>query len=397
MRKVFLLFAVSLMCGVLSAQKRESTRSVNEDILFAPEFHSYTRGRVLNEQGEGSSWYNRFGLIHVSDIHSGYSQLAEALQVADGKVELVVNTGDVAHGVSSSDAPKVRKVHESIARTVHKHSRLPYLQVPGNHDVTGLTKSDFFDETAPLVEKSGQKIVWGDKENHRAYGYMDFTDDSYKGDFRVVMLDPFDYDDGQFEKPYRFMAAVFSQKQVDWLISVLKDAAVKGYNVITMMHYSFGDATVFNEETANPDAFFYQDPFMIPDIIDALQNAQRLSRVYPDQAGIHDVTVDVDFSAVPELKFVAHLFGHIHSRNDYQCQKADGTKYDILMLGETAIGVPGTALNKIDIVPGTINDISFSALEIDVVEQAVYRISYGAYLNHDGSNKSRTVRIPYRF
>ena len=136
---------------------------------------------------------------------------------------------------------------------------------------------------------------------------------------------------------------------------------------------------------------------MIPDIIDALQNAQRLSRVYPDQAGIHDVTVDVDFSAVPELKFVAHLFGHIHSRNDYQCQKADGTKYDILMLGETAIGVPGTALNKIDIVPGTINDISFSALEIDVVEQTVYRISYGAYLNHDGSNNSRTVRIPYRF
>ena len=397
MRKIIFVFIVFLICGLSYAQERKSTRNINEDIFFSLEFYSYTRGRILNGNGEGRSWYNRFGLIHVSDVHSAHGQLAEALQVADGKVELVVNTGDVAHGVSSSDASKVKEAHKAISRTVQKHSRLPYLQVPGNHDVTGLSKSDFFDKVSPLIERGGQKIVWGDKENSRAYGYMDFTDDSYNGDFRIIMLDPFDYEDGQFDNPYRFMAAVFSQKQVDWLISVLKDAAVKGYHVITMMHYSFGDSPIFNEQTANPDAFFYQDPFMIPEIIEALQKSGKLSRKYPDSAGIHNVEVDADFSTVPKLNFVAHLFGHIHSRNEYQCQKSDGTKYDILMLGETAIAVPGTALNKIDIVPGTLNDISFSALEIDIVEQTIYRISYGAYLNHDGSNSSRTEKISYRF
>ena len=45
----------------------------------------------------------------------------------------------------------------------------------------------------------------------------------------------------------------------------------------------------------------------------------------------------------------------------------------------------------------TINNIAFSALEIDVVEKAVYRVSYGAFLNYDKSNSERTTKILYRF
>ena len=86
------------------------------------------------------------------------------------------------------------------------------------------------------------------------------------------MLDPFDYDDGKFNNPYVFMSAVFSQTQIDWFISTIKDAALKGYHVVTMMHYSFGENSLnFNEDKAKPDALFYQDAFMIPDIINAAQ------------------------------------------------------------------------------------------------------------------------------
>jgi len=67
------------------------------------------------------------------------------------------------------------------------------------------------------------------------------------------------------------------------------------------------------------------------------------------------------------------------------------------MLGESALGIPGTALNKKHMERGTITGIAFSALEIDVVEKAVYRVAYGAYRNHDKTDSPRTLKIPYRF
>ena len=213
------------------------------------------------------------------------------------------------------------------------------------------------------------------------------------------MLDPFDYDDGQFENGYAWQAAVFSQKQINWLVDALTNAANNGLNVITVMHYSFGDNSLnFNENLAKPDATFYQDAFMIPDIIDAIQHQSVLQKNYPDTNGLNNITLDKDFSSVPKLKYVAHLFGHIHSKNYYRCQKTDGSKkYDMLMLGEAALGTYGNALNKAYRESGTINEIAFSALEIDVVEQTVYRVAYGSYLNFDKSNNQRTVKLNYRF
>ena len=282
---------------------------------------------------------------------------------------------------------------------INSANSLPYIQVPGNHDVPGLTKQDYFSRICNVVSKFSPAVVWGDAENYRAYGYIDFTSTSYEGNFRIIMLDPFDYADGQFENGYAWQAAVFSQKQISWLIDALTDAANNSLNVITAMHYSFGDNSLnFNENLAKPDATYYQDSFMIPDIIDAIQHQSVLQKNYPDSAGINNITINKDFSSVPKLKYVAHLFGHIHSKNYYRCQKTDGSKkYDMLMLGEAALGTYGNALNKAYRESGTINEIAFSALEIDVVEQTVYRVAYGSYLNYDKSNNGRTVKLNYRF
>jgi hypothetical protein len=67
------------------------------------------------------------------------------------------------------------------------------------------------------------------------------------------------------------------------------------------------------------------------------------------------------------------------------------------MLGESSIGISGTALNKKHVERGTMAGIAFSALEIDVFEKAIYRVSYGVYLNYDKSDSERTTKIPYRF
>ena len=372
-------------------------RQVNEDLLFAPEFEAYKYGRRTDENGVGKAWFERFRIVHLSDIHQCNENLVEALEVAGPRVHAALNTGDDANGVYSADAETVRKELDASVGKVMEVNTLPFLQVPGNHDVTGITKKEYFDRVATAVGNFCPKVVWGDAEGHRSYGYVDFTDKSYNGNFRIIMLDPFDYDDGMFETRYKFISAVFSQKQMDWFADVLVDAASKGLSVITMMHYSFGDSTIFNEQTANPDATFCQDPFMIPDIIDAVQHQGKLNKKFKDAAGVHDVHIKRDFSDVPKLDFIVHLFGHIHSKNNYQCQRADGKKYDMLMLGESSLGISGTALNKKHVERGTLAGIAFSALEIDVFEKAIYRVSYGVYLNYDMSDRFRTTKIPYRF
>lgn len=372
-------------------------RQINEDILFVPEFEGYKYGRRTDGNGVGKSWFERFRIIHISDTHQCNDNLVEALEVASSRVHAVLNTGDDANGVYAADAETVKQELSASSGRVRSSNSVPYLQVPGNHDVTGITKKEYFDRIGSVVNHFSPEVIWGDAERFRSYGYIDFTDKAYNGNFRIIMLDPFDYDDGQFDNPYKFISAVFSQKQIDWLIDVLVDAASRNLHVITMMHYSFGDSTVFNEETANPDATFCQDPFMIPDIIDAIQHRRRLSVKYPDSAGIHDISIDRDFSEVPELDYIVHLFGHIHSKNHYQCQRADGKKYDMLMLGESALGISGTALNRKHIERGTIAGIAFSALEIDVFEKAIYRVSYGAYINYDDPDSRRTTKISYRF
>lgn len=386
------LFSFLFIISALSA------RSQNNIDFFEQEFEPYLFGRQNNDAGVGTRWYRRFCVFHVTDIHSSYALLAEAVGAAQGRADIIVNTGDDANGSSSKHASNNMAVHKLIAETVTEANtgKVPYVNVPGNHDVPGMTKGDYFDCMARLDETFSPGIVWGDPEGKRSFGYYDVESDAM-GTFRFILLDPFDYADGQFETR-KFMTATFSQSQVDWLVTTLKDAASKGLHVITMMHYSFGDDSLdFNEERAKPDTRFYQDAFMIPDIIDAAQNGTRLTAEYPDALGLDNIKVDADFSEGRRLDYICHLFGHIHSKNNYWCQKTDGSKiYDILMLGEANIAVSGTALCKIHVTPHSPQHIAFSSLMIDTNEKAIYRVSYGAYLNYDKSNSSRTEKFPYR-
>lgn len=270
--------------------------------------------------------------------------------------------------------------------------------VNGNHDVPNTTKAEYFRKMSSKIS-SLSDVHWGDPANFRTYGYVDVS--NKRETIRMIMLDMFDYPDGEYSTKRKFMTCTFSQAQVDWLIATLKDAVAKGYKVITMGHYSFGDNDLpFGEEKAKPDADFYQDWWMIPDIIDAMQHKTTLSHTYKDKAkgGTQDITVNEDFSGLGDLHYICHLFGHIHSKNFYRCQKTDGSKrYDILMLGEHSLAAKGTALNKTYHDAGTINEISLSILEIDTSEHCIYRVSYGAYMNYDNSPSSVITKIPYRF
>lgn len=403
-RKILISLSVAVLwlAQTLTAQSSRDSLDYCYNLKeFEHDFYALQLGRINDESGQGQSWYKRFSLFHITDVHGCNSLLHDAVTVARGKADVVVSTGDDASGVAISDSLHVKSKLDEVAATVTLASgaSVPYMSVPGNHDVTGIRKEDYFNRIDTMIGELCPGVVWGDPEGFRSYGYADFEAGAPNGSFRIILLDPFDYEDGEFGTKRGFMTATFSQKQVDWLIGTLRDAAAKGLHVITAMHYSFGDNSLpFTEELAKPDAAFYQDPFMIPDIIDAIQHKKVLKATYRDGNGRQDIRVDEDFRGVADLDYVCHLFGHIHSRNEYRCQKTDGSKkYDILMIGEASLSTMGTALNKIFRTPGTLNEIQFSALLIDTVEKNIYRVGYGAATTYDLSGPGRLSKISYKF
>lgn len=363
---------------------------------FMPDYLSY-------KYGKSGDWFERFRLMHFSDTHVNNINVSEALNLANGLVHIVVDTGDNSFGIPSSTDTAILNELALYRNTVttDKPEGIKLLTCAGNHDVPNLTKKQFYDAICVLYPDD---FVYGDAEHYRTYGYIDVAGSSKVGTIRIITLDPMDYNDGQFKNPYGstggWHVAVFSQTQIDWLIETLRDAVTKGYKVITAMHYSWGDNTQWQEDgvSANPDAHYYQDPFMIPDIIDAMQKKEVLNKNYADSANINNISINEDFTNIGNLHYICHLFGHIHSKNDYQCQKTDGSKkYDILMLGEHNMGSTGVAINKVKLQANTLNSIKLSVLEIDTIEQCVYRVSYGGYIAYNQSETARTKKIPYRF
>ena len=375
------------------------TNEAIENYLFDQQYHAYQVGRLNHENGVGKRWYYRFRLMHITDVHANYNLIRQAFRSNKGHFDVICNTGDDANGCEAKDAPTIIHTLDSISsiiKTSNVH-RTPYINLKGNHDVTGITNADYFNRMCTTMQDFHQP-VWGNAEEKRAYGYMDVKSNEIMGSFRLIFLDPFDYNDGEFGNTYPFMSAVFSQKQIDWFIDALVDASDKGLNVITLMHYSFGDSPIFSEENACPDATYYQDAFMIPDIIDAIQNKTSMEAEYKDKAGKHHIRIKRDFSKVKDLKYVCHLFGHIHSKNAYQCQRSDGSKkYNMLMLGEMSLSSNGTAVNMVYKDQNTPVYSAFSTLCIDTIEKKIYRVSFGPYLRHDKSNSlsDRTMVFDY--
>lgn len=369
---------------------------------FLKNFYAYKYGKY------NSAWYERLRIVHFSDTHCNLTNLAEALGISQGLVHLIVDTGDNANGIESTPATTtIAELQQYVDTEASANAtNMPLLICNGNHDVPNLTKQQYYDIMCSIVAEAIPSFNFGDAAHYRSYGYVDITPNTTIGTVRVISLDPFDYDDGLFMNPYGttgrggWMNCVFSQTQINWLIATLRSAANNGYKVITCMHYSWGDNTVFTDSgSANPDANYHQDPFMIPDIINAMQQRSTLNKSYPDDCNINNITVNEDFSSLTNpLDFIVHLFGHIHSENQYQCQKTDGSQfYDILMIGAPNMGSEGYAINKVKLQPGTYQSIKCTSLEIDTIEKNIYRVNYGGYKAFDMSVIERSMKIPYRF
>ena len=368
-------------------------------LAFEPNYTSVKYGRLNGgTDNHGTKWYKRFSILHISDTHQYNKEYAEAVSIASGKVDIICNTGDDGNGnVSQSETVSIRDLNKGVDVVKNNNSdNLPYLYVKGNHDVCNLKRSSYRNIIGSLIDNYSSNVVWGGADV--GYGYIDMTPNSDIGTVRIIMLDQFDYPDADFPNVRGFMSCTYSQAQIAWFINVIKDATSKGIKVMTMAHYAFANTTnLWSEEIANADVNGqYQDAFIIPDIIDAVQHGTSINMTYNDSKNKENIIVNEDFSTTARLHYICHLFGHIHSKNWYQCKKADGSKeYDMLMIGETSVGRLGTALNKS--YREGINSTACSILEIDTIEQCVYRVNYGAYMEYDATESKVIEKLKYRF
>lgn len=397
----------------LQSQGVGVTDKKQRQMEFRGDYYSYKFGKTADRPWDQRAWYERARILHFSDNHVNLPNLAECLGLKD-LVHLVVDTGDNANAAQGASATS--PVSDLTAYvTAIGNTPIPLIVSSGNHDVPTMTAEAYYNIMGTLMaSKNGSNYHFGDASHYRCYGYYDFTPNATIGTIRVINLDPADYPDGSYYTIYgsnentRYagfasMNCVFSQSQIDWLIDTLRDAANNGYKVITMMHYGFGDLTRNDDYTTSgpfrSDCNFHQDPFMVPDIIDAMQHKTTLSWTYEDDSGSQDIVINEDFSNIGNLHYICHLFGHIHSENYYQCQRSFGTTkmYDMLMLGAPSMGAQGTAINAVPYQAGTLNGISLTVLEIDTYTQDIYRVNYGSYKAYDMSNTERTTKIHYRF
>lgn len=273
-------------------------------------------------------------IMHISDVHGDMHRLSAILNIAQSCAVLVINTGDDTNGVpgQTSLADDFARYRKAVDRCA-----IPVLGTQGNHDAF-CTRREYREQMFDLMPN----VVPGD--NAGAYGYYDVDG------IRIILLDPRDA-----PEPLDWWSASFSQKQIDWLKATLQDACNNDLGVITAMHYGFGDNRKFDHENLRPDINFCENPFIIPAIIDSMQ-----------------VNCGLDY--------IAHLCGHLHSKEAYRCAKSDGSRnYNMLMLCEASLSRAGMALDQTE---RRGNDyIAASLLIINRPRRQIHRVSYGAYLS----------------
>lgn len=267
------------------------------DSLLQLKFHFNTT------EGSGTytcyNSYDNFVIAHLSDIHSDlirYERFIKFVQANSSYIDAAIVTGDFVASASEAAFNELKAIEA-------KYPSVNLIKVVGNHDRIGdpyvLYTSDQVYEFLNMSTNTG-----------KPYYYIDFT--SYG--IRVIVLNNYD-------SAYEPKTAQYSQTQIDWLISTLKDAKTKGLAVLIGKH------TFEGWEAAPNNKGFYQrwdqwhpmridssnlvcSGIPVEDIIDAFKHGKAISQTYTYTDGTPSITVDTSFSGNGD--FIAYMNGHCH-------------------------------------------------------------------------------------
>lgn len=344
---------------------------------------------------------------HISDIHGDMPRLDNAMALfAHYRPDFVVCTGDNVYWNMSED-------HHFIANAFSQ-SNIPAYICIGNHDTfmdkpsTILPRHEcgvllrnedgvsLTNEYLHQVFVEEMKNIQGDTDK-AGYFYVDFE----KRGVRLIVLNDYEYyhENCKIRNKYTIL-----EKQANWLIQVLKDAASKEYGVIIADHegpgkVKMGENSFCQREEPHPwgiPKFDTPSTDILCDIVDAYKHAKTLHSKYHFETSNQTVTVNCTFDKPGE--FIAYLSGHRHG--DYvgylekypdqlslnMTTSCCDLRYYQNSVGETASDLPR--------IPGTVSEDCINFYIIDREKKQVTIVRAGACVN-DELNQRLFERLAY--
>lgn len=286
----------------------------------------------VNRNGT-ANYKKQYALLVTTDVHGFTARMNAAVDYLNStqSIDAGICLGDMAAGNFTDP-------YEWYITAVERSDKNWYTVI-GNHDCgngqaisQNATKAQVFSR---WIESTRDKMGLPDL----ATTYYAFSADT---GVTFIVLDCYDGPDtldgsGDFVVSRGVVA--YSQAQIDWLISAL--AAVPANNSVVVVTHTLSDPMTPDAGAwTQPNAAYstelnYHD--LIPDIINAWVGKTTLSSSYaPVTTGLPTITVNADFSARTNSRFMCYLMGHEHK--DLIGHVAKYANQKIVCLAATAAG-----------------------------------------------------------
>ena len=248
---------------------------------------------------------DNYKFLHISDTHGtdiSLTKMSDMLK-KDSSYMFGIITGDLT-------------LTESMKKIIQDNDKI--LLLLGNHDTADSagnnqkTARDNF--IAPYMQ---DRAIMGDDENIASYWYKDINNL-----FRIIAFDEYEYTRVGLPHSGSTYSVVYSKKQIDWFISLLRNTP-KDMHIIIMVHQPPSveredNTNLFVSENA-PNIYEYEGSLqdtalLIPRIIDAYSNKKVFSGTFKcGDAANTTMTFDENFTNIDQpAKFLFYVGGHTH-------------------------------------------------------------------------------------
>lgn len=263
---------------------------------FSPLIYHHNISEDLGQWINHNTYHEMIVIAHISDVHNDpqrYERFLSFVKDNSDIIDVAVQTGDLIDIPTDTYYTEMNAVETKVG--------LQPLKVVGNHErvfsSTSITNAAIYNK-------------WNYTTNTgKTWYYKDFA--SYK--IRIIVVNTYEsttYPDRKY----------YTQEQLEWLISTLKQAKTNDYSVVIAMHPIDGARTTKNDKGFFIRACQFEDPQIddpmsamtpVEDIVHAFKNGLSIQKTYSwDDGRGSSVSINDSFSG--NGKFVCYMHGHYH-------------------------------------------------------------------------------------
>jgi len=326
----------------------------------------------------------RFSMLVSTDLHKSEKQMIammDYLNHYNGVFNMGVCLGDMA---SSNYSESDGKWYTDIVNT----SLVPFFTVIGNHDTGNSTETSKSGTNQQVFDKwiSPTKSIIGINNLSTTYYRRSFSGTGYN--ISVFVLNVYDVPDALSDSTHFAVNKgtwAVSQNQVDWFINELSQ--LPNDEQVIVLYHGFGDAntpleTIWTSrnQSLNGGYIGYDNPNIIPDIINAWKNGIALSSVYSPISEYSDIlprlSVDADFTNRGAGIFICYAVGHVHY--DMLCSVDKYPDQKIVAFNTTAFDDYQSGQSDLPRVEDTKSENCITALTVNPDNRTVNLLRIGS-------------------